>query len=209
MAVDVFGPDSESGGTGNESGRTGTGPDNHSGSPGATVIDPGSITGAADSGSADSGTGKRRRGRPAGSRNASSKKGPALDINGLEFILLSAHGMLAGITRTAELELDQPEANKIATAVVNVGRHYNMTMSAKALDWTALIMVIGEVYGTRLMAIRLRRTMERKAGGSEPGHAAGSVPPRTEPVQQSRPANGRTIIDIPGVGPVDVPTRMN
>lgn len=166
---------------------------------GTVIIDPASIGGPDAGSGGDSDPVKRGRGRPRGSgnggtRRSSTTKGPQIDINGLEKILLSGHAMLAGIAKTPELELDAMEAKDLATAAAAVARHYDMTMTAKAMDWTNLIMTLGAVYGTRLMAVRMRRTMERG-----PRVASATVETPT-------PASAATRrVNVPGVGEIDVP----
>jgi len=76
--------------------------------------------------------------------------------------------MLAGITKTAELALSPPEAKSLAEAVANVSRHYDVSVSAKALDWSNLVMALGMVYGTRLIAIRTNRRAARARSVQQP-----------------------------------------
>jgi len=106
--------------------------------------------------------------------------------------------MLAGITRVSELEMEQEEASKLAGAMANVARHYDMQASAKAMDWTNLIFVAGSLYGTRFAAIRLRRIME-KAEAAEKGD------PTLNPNPQTARPTGTGRVHIPGVGEVPVP----
>ena len=143
---------------------------------------------------------KRGRGRPRGTGAGRKSKatGPQVDISGLENILLSAHAMLAGITRVAELDMEQEEAHKLAQAGANVARHYDMATSGKALDWTNLLFVIGEIYGSRVVAIRLRR-MADKIGEPE------TVAPATTRTVNPKPNGTMTRVNIPGVGLTDVP----
>lgn len=175
------------------------------------VIDPDAISGSV--GNADgggSGPVKRKRGRPAGSGGTAKTKGPPIDINGLEFILLSAHEMLAGMTQIEELEIDKEEAGKLSLAIANVGRHYNMAMSAKALDWTALFMTLGAVYGTRIAAIRIRRTMAKDTAKTAP-RPASTTPSNVTPITPKpsaapqQPNGPLRTINIPGLGTVEVP----
>lgn len=91
--------------------------------------------------------------------------------------------MLAVITKTQELALDQTEAHELAEGIANVSRHYDIETSQKALDWTRLMMVLGMVYGTRLYAIRAKR----------------AAAPR--PAQPQRPQAQPAEVIIPGVGP--------
>lgn len=107
---------------------------------------------------------KRGRGRPrkdnAGSggsgsetRNRKTEKKGALDVSGVEAILFSAHMMLAGITKNAELSLDKQESRMLAEAIDKVNRHYELTASAKAVDWANLVMVAAMIYGPRIAKI--------------------------------------------------------
>lgn len=102
-------------------------------------------------------------------------------------ILLSTHAMLAGMTRTPEFALDQKEAKSVAEALANVSRHYDVSVSAKALDWTNLIMALGMVYGTRVFAIRNRRMNERAERAKPVGPAPMEVDPTvfTDPLDPS------------------------
>jgi hypothetical protein len=150
---------------------------------GFITIDPASITGDNGSGSGDNGSGgsaaggdaPKRRGRRPGT--TTKGKQAALDVNGLESLLYSVHGMLAGITKTEELMLDHSEAKSLAEATANVARHYDVSVSAKALDWSNLVMALGMVYGTRLVAIRARRGAERRAGRVSPMNSGEAADP--------------------------------
>lgn len=97
--------------------------------------------------------------------------------------------MLAAITKTSELALDNDEAKQLATASANVAKHYNMLIDPKTADWANLIMVMGMVYGTRLMAIRMRRTTERrdKPEPEKPQGEASIYPPNMEHYPQEGP----------------------
>jgi hypothetical protein len=68
--------------------------------------------------------------------------------------------MLAGLTGAEELALDKAEGDQLARAVINVNRHYDTVISAKAMDWTRLLMVVGGLYGPRLAALRMRKMAE-------------------------------------------------
>ena len=77
--------------------------------------------------------------------------------------MFSGHMMLASLVKAQEFALDDGEAKALALATINVSRHYGTTISAKSMDWANLIMVVGTVYGTRLMTIKMRRNAERQA----------------------------------------------
>jgi hypothetical protein len=90
--------------------------------------------------------------------------------------------MLAGITQTAELALDPTEAADLSKAIAAVGRHYDMTLPAKTLDWTNLMMVAGAVYGPRLIVILNNRRSARArpatmAPAAAPSGGGGSSTP--------------------------------
>jgi len=99
--------------------------------------------------------------------------------------------MLAAITKTQELAIDQTEANMLATGIANVSRHYDFAATQKSIDWANLLMVAGTIYGTRIYAIRAKR------------------PPR--PTKPNNPAPGATVTEsvIPsGNGVIFDPSLM-
>jgi len=69
--------------------------------------------------------------------------------------------MLASITKTPELILDESEAKAIAEATAKVSELYDLSADPKTIAWCNLAMVCGTVYGTRFIAIRSRKK-ERK-----------------------------------------------
>ena len=66
--------------------------------------------------------------------------------------------MLAAITQTPELALDQADAERLSKALSNVSRHYKLPalapdkMALGMLFWTA-----GRIYAPRVMAISSRK----------------------------------------------------
>lgn len=75
--------------------------------------------------------------------------------------------MMAAFFSTPELELDQKEAQELSEASIAVARHYDIGATQKTIDWTNLMMVLGAVYGTRFMAIRLRKSTPQKKEGEQ------------------------------------------
>lgn len=151
-----------------------------SGDPGATIVIPGDAIdpdapapGDATAASGDpAGSGPKRRGRKPGSTNKSKAGASALDINGVEQILLSSHAMLAAMMGAPELLLDAKEANAVAVALNNVARHYDLSATQKTLDWINLAMILGGTYGMRAVMIYNR---QRKRGPSpQEGSANGT-----------------------------------
>lgn len=64
--------------------------------------------------------------------------------------------MLASVTQTPELELNEDEAERIARSIQNVAQYYPVYVDAKTQAWLALIMTAGSVYGSRAVAIAAR-----------------------------------------------------
>ena len=58
--------------------------------------------------------------------------------------------------------LDPKEAAQLAQAIANVQRHYESVISAKTLDWSRLVMTLGTIYGSRALAIGMRRKAAAK-----------------------------------------------
>jgi hypothetical protein len=173
--------------------------------PGLIVIDPAELGGRDGSGDGSGGNAgpgepaKRRRGRPRGSTNRRSQKAPDINVNGLESILLSAHAMLAGIVQSPTLALDPTEAKQLSEAIAQVGRHYDMSVPAKTLDWTNLLMVCGAVYGPRV-AIMVQEARAKRSVGQRPARPS---PADTQHVNGAdKSEGGPIVVDIPGVGKV-------
>lgn len=81
--------------------------------------------------------------------------------------------MLAAITKTQELAIDQTEANMLATGIANVSRHYDFAATQKSIDWANLLMVAGTIYGTRIYALRAKRPPRpAKQNSAAPGPVA-------------------------------------
>ena len=132
------------------------------------AVDPASLAGGGG-GSDGSGTGKRGRGRPRKDGAATGAKAAPLDLGFVEFALVGIHTFLAGSLQIPELELQDEEAKKLAVAVANVGKYYNVKMDAKTQAWMGLIMCAGGIYGGRAVAIYARMNTDEKPKGTEPG----------------------------------------
>lgn len=106
---------------------------------------------------------KRGRGRPKGSTSKAKRATDAIDLNGLEKLLISIHVGLAAITKSPEWEIDEGEAKSLASASARCARHYPILdkVGDKAIDHLNLISVLGGVYGTRIFAYSLRKSSNR------------------------------------------------
>lgn len=125
---------------------------------------PGTSTSTNTSGAAESAP--KRRGRPPGSKNrtreiAGQKSTIPVDRDAISAILLSAHAMLAGITKIPELEIDVKESQAIADATAKLAEFYDLTADPKIIAWANLCMILGTTYGTRIITINMRRRNER------------------------------------------------
>lgn len=88
---------------------------------------------------------------------------------------MSIHAMAAGFTGAAELNIDTDEAGTISKAIADVASHYSVTADPKTMAWVNLAAACGMVYGPRIGAIKLRRSMNKpsvkapiKASASHP-----------------------------------------
>ncbi len=96
---------------------------------------------------------------------------------------MTVHLQLAAITKCPEFEMEQEEAKKLADAAASVASHYDLTIDPKHAAWAKLYGTIGVIYGTRLIAIRARKKMERAdkvkpaapEAGAEPSPGDGNV----------------------------------
>lgn len=71
------------------------------------------------------------------------------------------HGMLAGFTGVAEMEIDEGESKIMASAVAGVAAHYNVSADPKTVAWVNLASALGMIYGPRIAAVRLRKKTDR------------------------------------------------
>jgi hypothetical protein len=110
-------------------------------------------------GSRSGGSGSTSAGRAKGKGKAAS----SLDLSALDGLLIGAHALLAGFTKEDIWKLEQEEAHRFSGALENVARHYDIQTSQKTVDWIALAMVAGGIYGTRVYAISVKKSMAKKA----------------------------------------------
>ncbi|HEY6019847.1 MAG TPA: hypothetical protein VIY48_08055, partial [Candidatus Paceibacterota bacterium] len=71
-------------------------------------------------------------------------------------LLVSVNAALVAITHAPELEVTAEENHRIAVAAANVAKYYNVNVDPRVQAWMALIGVVGQVYGTRAVAIYMR-----------------------------------------------------
>ena len=136
----------------------------------------GTFTNAATA--ADNGTvSTARRGRPPGSRN--SVKTGTVDISGVEVLLLGIHNTLAAATSIPEIEMNEAEAHKLASAYADVCRYYPVfALDPKVAAVLNLGSQVSLIYGSKIVAYRMRRAME----GPKPQHPPVNPAVRPTPV---------------------------
>jgi hypothetical protein len=118
-------------------------------------IDPAAGEGIGTAGKLEPGTnpGAPRRGRPP------KKKDNRVDIGGWASIIGVIHAVIA--VRVPEMSLEQPEAEAIAGATVPIMARWGVPAVP---EWFGEVVVLGavlrEVYGPRMIAIKLRKMTE-------------------------------------------------
>lgn len=136
---------------------------------------------------------KRGRGRPrnadkpgaAKSATTATKSGKTpQNAIGIDTVLFSLHQMAATFI-VPELAIDENEAKQLAAGVAAVNAHYGKTIDPKITAWIGLLAVCGKVYGPRIGAFTLRRSIERNASPKvNPLSGKNPQPPRSQTVTQ-------------------------
>jgi hypothetical protein len=139
------------------------------GSVGVVEVDPAefdAILAGAGSGSDsgnDSGTGKRKytkrdagSGRKPGRPRTSKGSPPTVDA----IVLL--HTMASVMLKTPELVLEKDEAQKLCDGLAELQKHFPIPVpNEKTIAIMSMVAIAGQVYGTRIMAVNMRKKMER------------------------------------------------
>lgn len=113
--------------------------------------------------------------------------------------------MLSGVSKTPELALEESEAAELATALSTVNSFYRVEVAEKTLAWINLAMVGGMIYGSRLIAIRERRSSERPQQRRQSSGFASAQPmpspvgevPEDLPVNDAPPAFTADVAEPP------------
>lgn len=112
------------------------------------------------------GSPRKKRGRAKGWRanGKSSKARPnVLNVSGFEKLLLSIHGMMAALTKTPELALEDAEAKALAEAAADVAQYYPLDIAPEIIAWINLSMVAIPIYASRVYLIVERQKAEKAA----------------------------------------------
>jgi len=224
----VAGDDANSGIGGLESADSGDGNAVSGSGDDANAIDPGAVGreldgsgGDGGGSSAGSGSGdvpRKKRKYTRRAKSAASAQG--ISVDAFSAILLTGHAMLSGITKVPELALEESEATELASALNTVNNFYRVAVAEKTLAWLNLAMVGGMIYGTRLIAIRERRSnaraeraANRRAFTPEAPAPVSPVPDVDRPVNDAPPPPDIEIAEppetfVPGdFGAYDYPAR--
>lgn len=110
---------------------------------------------------ADTGPRARKPRGPNKRKQPQAGETAALNINGVEKILFSIHAVMAGVTATPELMLDESESKKLAKAIEGVTDQYKLTLDPKIAAYIDLATTLGMIYGPRGVAIYVRKKMEK------------------------------------------------
>lgn len=98
-------------------------------------------------------------------------------------MLFSAHAMLAAMTHIPEFEIDEAESKSLASASMRVAAHYNIMPDEKTQDWVNLVFVLCGVYGSRMMAYRIRMTRPKTAPTKQQGPNVIDMVPTATPAE--------------------------
>lgn len=90
-----------------------------------------------------------------------------VDVDILTWTLMSIHAMVEGATKIPEAALSEEEAKKIAECSARVAQLYTGAVSEKTQAWTALLLALGGVYGSRIVAYVLRKRAEEEVRAEE------------------------------------------
>jgi len=84
------------------------------------------------------------------------------------------HAGLSALSKCPELAISEPESRQLAEAAGKVMRHYPIETTQKTLDWAGFGLLAGTIYGTRFVAIGMRRDRERREARGQPAPIMGN-----------------------------------
>lgn len=110
----------------------------------------------------------KKRGRKPGSQNAGGASvGKRKKLKSLTKLIIHSHVVMASAFQADELLLDEEEARDLSVAISDVLAYYKIDVDGKAGAWVALCFVCVFVYGTRGMAIIVRKRNETRSKSIE------------------------------------------
>ena len=112
------------------------------------------------------GTFRGKRGRKAGGSGSKSRSQIHSDIKETAIFLTQGlmlfHTSIAAMTQTPELVLEEAEAEAVATSGLTLAAMYDLTPDPKLQAMINFAMILGTTYGTRVIAIRARKSQEKE-----------------------------------------------
>lgn len=104
----------------------------------------------------------RRNTSGTGTPIGSSARSAAVDLSGVEKILVSLHGHVAAFTKIIEFRLSSEEAHDLVTCAASVAEQYDARIDPKTAAWINLGTTVCTVYGMRIAAYKIRKSMGEK-----------------------------------------------
>ncbi len=125
-------------------------------------VDPTSATATGDSGTGTgTGTGKRRGRRP-GTKNKPRGTGTTQTTADLSGMLFTIHIVMAKMLKTELLQITKDESEELSAAITRVTQLYDVhLLDEKSWAFLNLALVMGNVYGTRLMVASMKGKHEK------------------------------------------------
>lgn len=138
---------------------------------------------------------KRRRGRGTSKRaKAAGKKVP---VDALAQLLVLAHGTLAVLTKTPELEITDNEAKMLANPLSEILVLYDIAPPPEMLVAMQIMYASSYVYGPRIVMIRARLKEEAEKRRAEAAKNVTPAPHSEQPFEQAVAA--MEVLDVSGL----------
>lgn len=120
-----------------------------------TFVDPATGSGS----SADTGTRRRTRSDAGTRRGRRKSRADATETTrSIANMLYSAHLAIGTLVHSEVFPITKEEAEELGKAVTNVSQLYDLpVIGEKALAWTNLAMVMGTIYGPRIVAVKMNK----------------------------------------------------
>ena len=123
-----------------------------------------------------------------------SEESVRLSSISLETLLYSIHLMGAEFLACKELELEKDESKKLADAIQDVGKFYNVAFDPKKVAICQLAVIAGGIYGPMFVQVRRRLKAERTR---QPLSATPINQPRPQASQPAQnPAQARPVSEM-------------
>lgn len=104
---------------------------------------------------------RKRRGRQPGTKNKPKEASFSGSLKGVEQLLITVHMMGAALLKVPEFQISPEEAHGLTEAINGVTKHYSVAISEKTLAWANLISMGVGIYGSRLIALKLKKDREK------------------------------------------------